>query len=98
EQHPWLPASVYKAFVAAKAVAMRDVRDVTALYVTLPWVEAEALETIALMGPDYWRYGVAESRHDIEAMARYSYQQGLAIRHMKPEELFAKSTLEISKI
>jgi 4,5-dihydroxyphthalate decarboxylase len=98
ERHPWLPMSVYKAFVAAKAIAMRDVRDVTALYVTLPWVEAEALETIALMGPDYWRYGVAESRKDIEAIARYSYQQGLAIRPMKAEELFAKSTLEISKI
>jgi 4,5-dihydroxyphthalate decarboxylase len=98
EQHPWLAASVYKAFLAAKALAVREVRDVTALRVTLPWAEAEALDTMALMGSDYWHYGVAESRQDIEAICRYSYQQGLAVRHMKPEQLFAKSTLELSKI
>ena len=31
-------------------------------------------------------------------MARYSYDQGMAVRKMAPEELFAKDTLEISRI
>jgi 4,5-dihydroxyphthalate decarboxylase len=97
-QHPWLPASVYKAFCAAKAIALREVRDVTALNVTLPWVEAEALDSIALMGTDYWKYGVAENAKEIEAIARYSYTQGLATRMLTPADLFAPSTLEVSKI
>jgi 4,5-dihydroxyphthalate decarboxylase len=98
EANPWLCTSVYKAFLKAKEIAMHEVRQAHVPMAALPWMEAEALETIALMGEDYWPYGVKENLKDIEAMARYSYDQGLAVRKMKPEELFAKSTLEISRI
>lgn len=98
EKHPWLPGSLYKAFVQARDIAYREVREIAALNVTLPWVEAETLETIALMGPDYWRYGIKESAHEIEAITRYSYSQGLSERKLTAEDLFAPSTFEISKI
>jgi 4,5-dihydroxyphthalate decarboxylase len=98
EQHPWLATSVYKAFVQAKAIAMQEVRDITALNVTLPWVEAEALDSIALMGADYWRYGVKESLHEIDALARYSYEQGLSSRLLTAADLFAPSVMDISRI
>jgi 4,5-dihydroxyphthalate decarboxylase len=98
ERYPWLPSSLYKAFLQAKAIAQKELRALAALSIMLPWVEAETLETIALMGGDFWKYGVAESRRDIEALARYSYEQGLAQRILTPEELFAPSTFEISRI
>lgn len=98
EQHPWLATSVYKAFVQAKAIAMQEVRDITALNITLPWVEAEALESMALMGQDYWRYGVKESLHEIDALARYSYEQGLSSRLLTAADLFAPSVMDISRI
>jgi 4,5-dihydroxyphthalate decarboxylase len=98
EKHPWLPVSVYKAFCEAKAIALADVREVSALNVTLPWVEAEALDTIRLMGRDYWKYGIAENIGEIEALTRYSFEQGLALRKLAPEDLFHKSTFEISRI
>jgi 4,5-dihydroxyphthalate decarboxylase len=98
ERHPWLPTSLYKAFAEAKALALWEVRDINALRVTLPWLEAEAYETMALMGEDYWRYGVEENRKDIETLARYAYEQGLVKRRLGVEELFARPTLEISKI
>jgi 4,5-dihydroxyphthalate decarboxylase len=97
EKHPWLPASLYKAFVHAKALAYEEVRDVNALRVTLPWVEAEMLETRALMGDDYWRYGVEENRKEIETLVRYAHSQGLIKRRIAVEELFARSTLQISR-
>ena len=97
-RHPWLPASLYKAFAAAKALALWEVRDINALRVTLPWLEAEALETMALMGEDFWRYGVEENRKDIETLARYAHEQGLVKKRLGVEALFARSTLEISKI
>ena len=97
-RHPWLPTSLYKAFAAAKALAYAEVRDINALRVTLPWVEAETLETIALMGEDFWRYGVNENRKEIETLARYAHEQGLVQRRLAPEDLFARPTLEISKI
>jgi len=98
ERYPWLPGSLYKALLEAKNLALDAVREIAALNVTLPWVEAEALETRALMGADYWRYGVAECAHEIEALARYSYGQGLSERRLTAEDLFAPSTFEISKI
>ena len=98
EQHPWLATSVYKAFVQAKAIAMQEVRDITALNITLPWVEAEALESMALMGQDYWRYGVKESLHEIDALARYSHEQGLSSRLLTAADLFAPSVMDISRI
>lgn len=97
-RHPWLPTSLYKAFADAKALALEDLRDVNALRVTLPWVEAETQQTAALMGEDFWRYGVEENRKDIETLARYAHEQGLVGRLLPVEELFAAQTLEISKI
>ncbi|HUO88335.1 MAG TPA: ABC transporter substrate-binding protein [Rhizomicrobium sp.] len=98
EKHPWLPASLYKAFCEAKVYAMRDVREINALMVTLPWIEAEARETTDLMGEDFWRYGVAENAKEIEAMTRYSYEQGLVKRKLSAEDLFAHSTIDVSRI
>ena len=98
EKHPWLPASLYKAFCEAKVYAMRDVREINALMITLPWIEAEARETTELMGEDFWRYGVQENAKEIEAMTRYSYEQGLVKRKLSAEDLFAHSTIDVSRI
>jgi len=98
ERHPWLPTSLYKAFAAAKDIAMEEVGDINALRVTLPWLEAECRETIALMGADYWRYGVEENRKEIDTLARYAHEQGLVGQRLGAAQLFAKPTIEISRI
>jgi 4,5-dihydroxyphthalate decarboxylase len=98
ENHPWLATSVYKAFCEARAQAMIALRDVNALMVTLPWLEAETNETMAIMGEDFWKYGVAENMREIEALSQYLYEQGLTDRSVEIEELFHPSTFEISKV
>jgi 4,5-dihydroxyphthalate decarboxylase len=98
EKYPWLATSVYKAFCEAKALAMLDLRDVNALAVTLPWLEAETNETSAIMGNDFWKYGAAENGPEIEALTQYLHEQGLVERKVEVEELFHASTLDIAKI
>jgi 4,5-dihydroxyphthalate decarboxylase len=98
EKYPWLATSVYKAFCEAKALAMINLRDVNALMVTLPWLEAETNETSAIMGDDFWKYGVAENKPEIEALTQYVHEQGLTDRRVKVEELFHPSTFDISKV
>jgi 4,5-dihydroxyphthalate decarboxylase len=98
ERHPWLPASLYKAFSEAKAYAMHDVRDINALLVTLPWLVAEVEETVALMGEDFWRYGVKENAKEIEALTRYAHEQGLVSRKLTMDDLFPPSVIEVSRI
>jgi 4,5-dihydroxyphthalate decarboxylase len=98
ERYPWLPVSLYKAFCEAKALAITDLTDVNALMVSLPWLDAETRDTIAVMGHDFWSYGVHENMREIEALAQYAYEQGLAERKVAVEELFARSVFEISKV
>jgi 4,5-dihydroxyphthalate decarboxylase len=66
--------------------------------VTLPWLVAEAEETAQLMGEDFWRYGAKENAKEIEALTRYSYEQGLVKRKLSMEDLFAISSIDVSRI
>jgi 4,5-dihydroxyphthalate decarboxylase len=98
ERHPWLPGAVFKAFSEAKAKALDLLGDPSAMKVTLPFVEERLAEARALMGEDFWPYGVAENRKTLEAFMRAHHAQGLSSRLVKPEELFHPGTLESFKI
>lgn len=99
EQHPWLAASIYKAFVQAKRMAEAEFAETTALKIGLPWVNAEYEATRQLMGEDFWSYGLNEAnRRTLALMARYSYEQGLAVRLLSVEEMFAKSTIAETRV
>jgi 4,5-dihydroxyphthalate decarboxylase len=98
KQYPWLPTSVFKAFCQAKELALIDLHDVNALLVTLPWLESETVKTDALMGKDFWKYGVKENQKEIEALTQYSFEQKLVDRKVGIAELFAASTYEMSKV
>lgn len=96
-QHRWLANNVYEAFEKAKAIAMPKLRNYGAVKATVPWLAAEVDETIALMGEDYWPYGVDKNRDVLDAMTRYSWEQGLSPRKLGVDELFAPETYEQSK-
>ena len=98
DKHPWLPASVLKAFVEARDLCLRELADVTALAATVPWLAAELDETRALMGDDFWAYGFQENIAELETMCRWSHAQGLAAREMTPDELFHPATLDRARI
>src|SRR5207245_1445973 len=63
EQHPWLPVAVLKAFTQAKDAALAHLGDTAATKVTLPFVEEQLAAARALMGVDFWSYGLAPNRH-----------------------------------
>jgi len=52
----------------------------------------------ALMGRDFWRYGITENAKELDAMTRYAYEQGMTTRRLTPADLFAKSTTELFKL
>jgi 4,5-dihydroxyphthalate decarboxylase len=87
ERHPWLARSLYKAFEESLRLAYADLRYRSALKVMLPWLEEHVTETLDVLGEGYWDYGLESNRHVLETFARYSYEQGLAKRVWKPEEI-----------
>jgi 4,5-dihydroxyphthalate decarboxylase len=98
DRHPWLPAAVLKAFEAAKAVALAKLSDTSATKVTLPFVEEQLTAARALMGHDFWSYGVEPNRHVLETFLRHHHGQGLSPRRLAVEELFHPATLEAHKV
>ena len=98
EKSPWIAQSFFKAFVRAQRIAYGELYDSGALHCMLPWLTRHAEETRALMGADFWPYGLERNAHTLETFARYSFDQGLAKRLLKPEELFAPETLESFKV
>jgi 4,5-dihydroxyphthalate decarboxylase len=93
EQHRWLAASVTKAFFQAKQIAMEEMHEIGVLATMLPWLQDDLKRAQSVMGRDVWPYGVPENRKDLEAMCRYSVEQGLSQRKVELEELFAPGTL-----
>ena len=97
-KNPWVAQSLYKAFVASKKIASDMYNQTAALTSMLPWSVAAADEARAEMGDDWWPYGLGPNRHVLETFLRYHHEQGLSKRLFKPEELFAKETLESFKV
>jgi len=98
EQDPWVAMSLYKAFVAAKDACLREMLDSSALQCALPWMWSSLERAQSTMGPDWWPYGVEESRATLEKFVEYMDAQSLTRRPMKAEELFAPQTLDSFKI
>jgi 4,5-dihydroxyphthalate decarboxylase len=98
QEHPWLPMAVFKAFAEAKSVALARLVDTSACKVTLPFVEEQLRGARALMGVDFWSYGVAPNRHVLDHFLHHHHAQGLSRRRLQVEELFHPSTFESYKI
>ena len=98
ERHQWLPAAVFKAFAQAKGVALESLGDTSSSKVTLPFIEERLMETRALMGEDFWSYGVEQNRKVLDYFLGQHHAQGLSPRRVSVEELFHPGTLETYKL
>jgi len=99
ERRRWIAQALAKAFVEAQRRAYADLYVTAALKTTLPWLTAHVEDARALMGTDFWPYGLAAAnRAALATFLRYHHAQGLSKRLLQPDELFAPETLESFKI
>ena len=95
ERHRWVAQSLTKSLIEAKAQAYARIYDASALRFMEPWLNVHLEEARALMGQDFWSYGLGESdRHTLETFLRYHHEQGLSRTLRTPEQLFAPESLE----
>jgi 4,5-dihydroxyphthalate decarboxylase len=92
EKYPWVPINLYRAFDAAKVIAMKRMENPR--IAPLAWYREAWEEQQEILGPDPWENGLTpRNRTTLETLARYSHEQGLTKRLIPLEELF----LEVSQ-
>jgi 4,5-dihydroxyphthalate decarboxylase len=97
EQNPWLAEAVFDAYTQAKQLTYDYLAKAAWYKTSLPWVVQEVEETRALMGRNFWPYGIEANRKSLAALFRYSYEQGFSNKELTIEELFHPSGLQLTE-
>jgi 4,5-dihydroxyphthalate decarboxylase len=88
DAHPWVARNLYNAFLESKRRSIERILDPAVSRYPVPWLATYARRMREMFGGDLFPYGIEENRPTWELMALYAYQQGIAHRQMKAEELF----------
>ncbi len=97
KQNPWLIEAAFNAYSQSKKMAYTYMANAAWAKESLPWFGQEFAETRALMGDNYYSYGIKPNRKTPEALFRYSHQQGLSSRELTIEEMFEPASLELTE-
>jgi 4,5-dihydroxyphthalate decarboxylase len=96
ERNRWIACTLLNAFEEAKKLAMKAY-DADDFFFNapsmIPWFVSLREKNRALMGDDFWPYGITENRKAIETCLRYHREQGILKRTYRMEDLFAPETL-----
>ena len=98
DKYPWLTEAVFDAYSQAKQLMYNELKTIGWATISLPWAGKELEETRAVMGENFWPYGVEANRKALETLFQYSYEQGFAREKLKIEEVFHPSTLNFKEV
>lgn len=98
KQNPEIIPAVFTAYSQAKQAAYDYLAGVAYIKDILPWVAHEFEATKELMGENFFSYGIEPNRRTLEALFRYSHEQGLCSRQLTIEEIFAAESLELLEL
>ena len=97
KKNPWVIEAVFKAYSQSKQMAYNYMAKAAWAYDSLPWFGQEFEETRALMGDNYYSYGIKPNSKALKALFRYSHQQGLCKKELTIEELFEPASLGLTE-
>lgn len=95
--NPDAVSAVYRAFCAAKdAAELQLLKGMTFnnMTVMIPWLSALLTRNMALLGRDWWPYGISANRKSLDAYLRYHFEQKLSSRLLTIEEIFVPALLD----
>jgi 4,5-dihydroxyphthalate decarboxylase len=88
---PEAPLSLLQSFRQARDAAFRRIEEQQIL--SLSWAGAALAEQRALMGPNYWPYNVADTRHVLETAISFAHEQQMIPRPLAVDDLFIPETI-----
>ncbi len=95
-KNPGLATTLYQSFWDAKKAAMEEYehgRIFNNMGTMFPWFSRLIEEDRAVLGEDWWPYGIEANRKAIEAILRYHFEQGITKRLFKIEDIFVPELL-----
>ncbi|MBM3485106.1 MAG: 4,5-dihydroxyphthalate decarboxylase [Alphaproteobacteria bacterium] len=98
EANRWIAMNLFKALEEAKNRSMARALEITATRFPFAWCYDAAQKTKALVGEDFFPYGIEKNRTTLEAFLRYAHEQGVCHRKVSPEELFAPEVQSVFKV
>jgi 4,5-dihydroxyphthalate decarboxylase len=93
DENPWVARNLYNAFQESKRRSIERLLDPAVSRYPLAWLPTYARSMREMFGGDPFPYGIEENRPTWEQMALYTWQQGIAHRHFKPEEIFPQGMM-----
>ena len=93
EDYPWLPKAIFEAYSKSKSTAYADMNQKWFLR-TIPWFAQEVESTRELMGDNFFPYGIEPNEKALNALLRYVYEQGMARRRLKIEDVIHPAALD----
>jgi 4,5-dihydroxyphthalate decarboxylase len=92
ERDPWVAMSLFNAWMESKQACYRQL-EWERIHLTSLWYRALREEETAAAGEDFYRWGFAKSRAEVDKMLEYCLRYGLVPRKFEPEEMFHPTTL-----
>lgn len=87
--NPWIARNLLNAFAESKARSVGRLADISGVSrFPMPWLTEYAEKIQKTFGNDPFPYGIEANRPTLELFLQYAYEQGIAHRHAKPEEIF----------
>jgi len=93
DENPWVARNLMNAFQESKRRSLERLFDPAVSRYPLAWLPTYARKMRDMFGDDPFPYGIEENRATWEQMLLYTYQQGIAHKHMKPEDIFPKGIM-----
>lgn len=88
DAHPWVARNLFTAFEDARRRSIERVLDLTVSLAPIPWGNDFAREGKALMGENFFSYGIEPNRRTLDAFLQYAFEQGVCEKRLSVEELF----------
>ncbi len=87
-EHPWLARNLCLAFDESKNRSLDRLREAGVSRYPVPWLAHAVAELEELFGRDIYPFGIDANRPTLEAFLQYSFEQGIAKRLARPEDIF----------
>jgi 4,5-dihydroxyphthalate decarboxylase len=88
DANPWIARNLYKAFEESKRRSIERLLDPAVSRYPLPWLANYAARIRDEFGGELFPYGIEENRATLELFLRYTHEQGIAHKLVKPEDIF----------